>query len=540
MTARTGESRADRVWLGVALLVHTGLWYLGTSDAALDVDVPNLCCGMVEFDVTRHCPHPPGYLVYTLLLRALHALRLGADAPVARIHTAQLLSLSFALGTIALTYVSARRVFTRPSAAGWAALLVALHPLLLFHSVDAQSHTSEAFAAAALGLVSLSYVAAPSYRRASALGILLALGASFRPSFIVFGVPFVASLMGVRRFNHLVVTGAVSVVGAAAWLLPTFALAGGYEVWSQATNALVRDGFLALTSPLSTTSDEVITGANLMALGVAAAQLLAPPAVAWLLWRLGGRAKGELAVPLGPFARAAAIAAACTFAYYSVTFFSEPGYVLALLPACAIASAATVEGPRVGLPALVALLVTLTAALLAPQTGTLKMATLDSWQVRHAMVHLQQHVFDEALATVPPDSRVLYVTDSTDITLARQMPLLRDDMDVLLIQNRRHGWSPRSRLNYVTRTTVHPVPTDYVLGDTGATSVVAERPYDFVLVDNRVSTSALQIIAEQLRCPLGRLDDAHLYQLIPVACFREPKVQFDGLALELLAPNAPR
>ncbi|MGB5194111.1 MAG: hypothetical protein WBN70_14085, partial [Polyangiales bacterium] len=133
----------NRGLLGAAITAHLLAWWLGVGAVALDPDPMNLAYGMDRFDITHFNPHPPGYLVYVWTLRAVHALTGAGDALVDRFATVQLVSLLFALAAVATVYATAKRMKLPDGAAGWAALVISLHPIMVFHSVDAQTHTSE-------------------------------------------------------------------------------------------------------------------------------------------------------------------------------------------------------------------------------------------------------------------------------------------------------------------------------------------------------------------------------------------------------------
>ncbi len=196
-----------------------------TSEVALDVDPINLLYGMREFNIAHYAPHPPGYLVYVWMLRGLHAI-VGGDL----LSTIQLMARLLSTATIPLVYLAVRIFRPQdPFAAAFAAVLAAFHPFLIFHGVDAQTHTSEAFAAALLLVVLASYRRSPSVAWAAAAGAVLALGSAFRPSFVVAGVGPIIWAIGFRRFRHLSVAGAVSIVGALAWL--QVACAPCFAVW---------------------------------------------------------------------------------------------------------------------------------------------------------------------------------------------------------------------------------------------------------------------------------------------------------------------
>ncbi|MGF2076168.1 hypothetical protein, partial [Enterococcus casseliflavus] len=76
----------------------------------------------------------------------------------------------------------------------------------VFHAIDAQTHGSEAFASAVLLYALVAYAERPGYARAAGLGLALALGAAFRPTFVITGVlPIIVAC--VRAPKHVVAAG---------------------------------------------------------------------------------------------------------------------------------------------------------------------------------------------------------------------------------------------------------------------------------------------------------------------------------------------
>ena len=59
------------------VLAFSFVWALTSAldtRAVLDTDVVNLALAIDRYELAEHQPHPPGYLGYVLVLRALHAV----------------------------------------------------------------------------------------------------------------------------------------------------------------------------------------------------------------------------------------------------------------------------------------------------------------------------------------------------------------------------------------------------------------------------------------------------------------------------------
>lgn len=398
---------------------------------------------------------------------------------------------------------------------------------MLFHSVDAQTHTSEAFAAALLLNLSFRARQQPSLRGAAIIGVALALGAGFRPSFVLFGVPLVVFTFGRRHIRELVVAGAVSAVGAAAWFVPTIILSGGYALWASATDALVQGAFLNTSSPLAASSLGILTLANHLALGVAVAQIFLPVFVAWLLLRSGG---GQLAQTTLNDASAvgygAFVVCLVPVVYYALTFFSEPGYLLTCVPVAGLAVGGLGAGPRRHIPPLSAVLLSVASGLIPQVPIAIKVASVDSWLLRHQLVQVSLQVLDER---IPPDARVLMISDFPDITIPRQVPIHREHIDVLMISDDDLPWHPTTSLTYVTREDSVPIPIAHLLSSEGARALRVDAAYDYIYVDEMVTYATLLALGRQSSCPVPQQIAPNGYLLMPASCLIDQSFTVDGV-----------
>ena len=441
MNASMGDStKLDRVLLGAALLALTLSWGFGVRPVALDPDAMNLAYGMRLFDITHFNPHAPGYLVYVWTLRAVHLMALKGDSLLERFATVQLVALLFALAAVVTVYAAARRMRLPSGAAGWAAMVMAVHPILVFHAIDAQTHTSEAFASALLLWGAIRYREMPGWGTALLLGLLLAFGSALRPSFVVFGIPVVVWTLGFRRFRDLALAGLASIAGAVAWIVPTVAASGGWETWRAATRGLVHHGFVLTSSPLSETAVVSLVRSNQLSLGLWSVLALTPLLVALAL-RATNTPAAEVrftATSEGRWLQGTLlIGGTLAVIYYGVTFISEPGYLAALLPPVALyvgALASGPKGPRVGA---LAVAVTLGAWWIPLLPNVLKVPSIAEWQRRTV---LPEAYVEHVERSLPAEGRFLALIAHPDITVGRHLPMLSPRIDTLLIHDGRRAW----------------------------------------------------------------------------------------------------
>ena len=526
------RSKLDRVLLSLALALHALAWWLGVRPVALDPDAMNLAYGMARFDITHFNPHAPGYLVYIWTLRAVHAVTGGGEGLAARFATVQLVALLFSLAAIVVVYVAARRMRLPPGGAGWAAVVMALHPILVFHAVDGQTHTSEALASALLLLGAVRYLELPGWRPAVVLGLLLAFGSALRPSFVVFGVPVICWTIGFRRLRDLVFAGFASLVGAFAWIAPTVSASGGWEIWRAATRGLVHHGFVLTSSPLSDTAVGALVRSNQLSLGLWAFTVLFPLLVAWLV-TMGDRRKEEAATDDDSRARwlrgVLLIGGGLAVLYYAATFISEPGYLAALLPPVALSVGVLARGPRGSKAAFVAVLATVACWALPLLPNVLKVPSVAEWRRR---TDLPIAYVDHVTASLPETGRYLVLIAHPDITVGRQLPMLDPRIDTLLIHDGRRPWIADSSLTYVTVEDSVPIPEAF--GDPGAgSSLSTPERYAGIYFDGTLPAHFQAQVAERSTCPVRRIADITDAVLLPAKCLGAGALSLDGLELRL-------
>lgn len=533
--AELTSQHASLVVLVVACLAHYWICRTLTSNVALDVDPINLVYGMREFNVAHHAPHPPGYLVYIVILRGLHAI-IGGD-PLA---TVQLAARLLSTATIPLLYGAVK--ILRPESPGawaYAAVLGAFHPFLVFHGVDAQTHTSEAFAAALLLVGIVWYRRRPGIGLAIALGALLAFGSSLRPSFVVAGVgPIVWAMW--RRFGHLAAAGATSVVGALGWLLPTWAVSGGYARWKAANDALVEQIFVRVNSPLSADSLEGFVWYNVASTSVWLALLVAPAAIA-MMARIGAPRVPD---PAYDDARRIAWWAVLPSAIFYLSFFcSEPGYLLGAMPAVVALTAVAPSGARTvarrrlgyALAAVVQIVILLLPS--APPGAPIgKIPSIPELVGREA-------IYEEALtriaAQVPPEARVLYVTDFPDITLSRQLPVHRSRFHSMIIQSEHWPIFDETTVGLATQDDWIPIPGPILLQTGPPTIRDVPFSYDFVVVGLIASSDLRDELRTRTACEVGEIAGETRVRVLPaLQCFPDGVIEVHGQGIRFRLPQS--
>ncbi|GJM20775.1 MAG: hypothetical protein DHS20C15_06900 [Planctomycetota bacterium] len=345
--------------LGVVLLYNLPR----SAELLFNWDSVNYALGAEHYDLRVHEPHPPGYPLWILAVRALTALGLGAN--VAQLLLAQA---SVALAALALLDLTRARGRATQIVVG-AALLCG--PLVAMHARLAGTYTSELMSSALVG-----WACADLWRGRSRRGALAVLAwivaAGLRTSAAVFLLPLllVSLWRGFPRSRlRALLLASVAGLGALACYVPVWLslgpLPGSFVYWRHMLDVLFND-------PVSGSS--WFYGASLdahLGLFVRLATWwsygLLPLLAALLLLRL--RRKPAAAATSVPDCDAPALSgrflllwAAPSVTFLALVYAPHPGYVLAPLPPMLLALARGIprEGVSRGrlLGALAALVVT--------------------------------------------------------------------------------------------------------------------------------------------------------------------------------------
>src|SRR5687767_12555062 len=143
-------ARADRLdyLLAVGLSVLTILSRLPYRARMLyNWDAVQFALALKEYDVVKHQPHPPGYVLYVGLGTIVHAW--VGDAAAAYVT----LAVAFSGLTTFVVYFLARTAYDRPTALA-AATLMAVSPLFWFYGSVGLTYAAEALLASTVAFFS--------------------------------------------------------------------------------------------------------------------------------------------------------------------------------------------------------------------------------------------------------------------------------------------------------------------------------------------------------------------------------------------------
>ena len=319
------ERRADRYDLlcASALAVLTVLSRLPYRARMLyNWDAVQFALALQEYDVVKHQPHPPGYILYVALGRVVNA---WLDNPTA---SYVVLAVAFSGLTTFVVYFLARAAYDRATALV-AATLLAVSPLFWFYGSVGLTYAGEALCAS-----TVAYFAYRALRGSEADAWLaagyLGLAGGVRQSILLLLLPLWlgATIAGTRRLRTVVVGLAIIAVAVMAWFVPMIWLTGGLERYLKASVDLaetvvkptsILGGYLETNLRMA----RYIVESVLVGLGPLALVAFLVP---WYVRRRGWGSREWFFVGL----------TATPVLVYTLVHFGQAGYVLTFLPALVV------------------------------------------------------------------------------------------------------------------------------------------------------------------------------------------------------------
>ena len=317
-----GLDRIDVVVAG-ALAVLTVLSRLPYRARMLyNWDAVQFALALREYDVVKHQPHPPGYILYVALGRVVNA---WLGDPTAAYVT---LAVVFSGLTTFVVYALARSAYDRPTALA-AATLLAVSPLFWFYGSVGLTYAGEALFASLVAFFAFRALDG-SENDAWLAAAYLGLAGGMRQSMLLLLFPLwlAAVCLGARRRRTLPIGLAVLGVVVLAWLVPLIWLTGGIERYLAASRHLADTVVLptsVVMGPLETTfrMSRYLLESVLVGLGPLA---LAGVLIPWYVRRHGWGHREWLAVAwMTP-----------ALLVYTLIHFGQAGYVLTFLPALVV------------------------------------------------------------------------------------------------------------------------------------------------------------------------------------------------------------
>jgi hypothetical protein len=334
MSPLTALNRADRydvLWASAlaALTILSRLPY--RARMLYNWDAVQFALALREYDVVKHQPHPPGYILYVALGGLVNA---WIDNPTAAYVG---LAVAFSGLTTFVVYFLARTAYDRATALV-AATLLAVSPLFWFYGSVGLTYAGEALCASTVAYFAFRALRGSETDAWLAAGYL-GLAGGVRQSILLLLLPLWlgATVVGVRRLRTVVIGLGIMAVAVVAWFVPMVWLTGGLDRYLEASRDLaetvvkptsILGGYLETNVRMARyLLESVLVGLGPLALVV----FLVP----WFVRRHGWTSREWffLGWTLTPVL------------VYTLVHFGQAGYVLTFLPALVIVlSAVLVTG----------------------------------------------------------------------------------------------------------------------------------------------------------------------------------------------------
>jgi hypothetical protein len=285
-------------------------------------DAVQFALALREYDVVKHQPHPPGYILYVALGRLVDTWLGNPTASYV------VLAVAFSGLTTFVVYLLARTAYDRATALV-AATLLAVSPLFWFYGSVGLTYAGEALCASTVAYFAFRALRGSETDAWLAAGYL-GLAGGVRQSILLLLLPLWlgATVVGVRRVRAVVVGLGIMLVTVIAWFVPMIWLTGGFGRYLAASVDLaetvvkptsILGGYLETNLRMGRyLLESVLVGLGPLAL----VGFLVP----WYARRCGFRARewffvGWTVTPV---------------LVYTLVHFGQAGYVLTFLPALVV------------------------------------------------------------------------------------------------------------------------------------------------------------------------------------------------------------
>jgi dolichyl-phosphate-mannose-protein mannosyltransferase len=283
-------------------------------------DAVQFALALKEYDVVKHQPHPPGYVLYVGLGRMVNA---WVNDPAAAY---VVLAVLFSGLTTFVVYYLARALYDRATAIVTATLL-AVSPLFWFYGTVGLTYAGEALCASTIAYFSYRALAGSRTDAWLAAGYL-GLAGGMRQSILLLLFPLWlgTSGLGTRRPRVILMGCGITTIAVLTWFVPMIWLTGGLGRYLVASRDLAESVVVPTSIvggyPFDTTlrMSRYLLESVLVALGPLA---LAVALLPWYVRRSGWTSREWFLVTwIVP-----------PVLVYTLVHFGQAGYVLTFLPA---------------------------------------------------------------------------------------------------------------------------------------------------------------------------------------------------------------
>jgi hypothetical protein len=133
---------------------------------------------------------------------------------------------------------------------------------------------------------------------------------------------------------------------------------------------------------------------------------------------------------------------------------------------------------------------------------------------------------------LPPDARILFVTDYPDIVLSRQLPVLHPKLHSMIVHSEYWPGFDETCIGFATQDDWIPVPGPALLMTGPPTILETSNTYDVVVIDPVSSPDLRDELRKHTSCDVGSVDgDAEVRVLPARRCFPAGLIEVHGMGV---------
>lgn len=193
-------------------------------------DSVNYALGMFDFNISKHRPHPPGYIFYIKFAKIVNQWFNDPNTTLVWI------SVLAGLLAVLFTYAFACKRFNKNDAI-IVALLIVTNPLLWFYNELALNYSLEAFFS--ISIAYSFYLAMKGSKRWALIGVLLlGIGGGFRQTILIILLPLSVFILFHQTWKTRLCAAVIFIMTCLAWGLPLLESTGGLQNYLTASKNL--------------------------------------------------------------------------------------------------------------------------------------------------------------------------------------------------------------------------------------------------------------------------------------------------------------
>lgn len=195
-------------------------------------DSVNYALSIEEFDISQLKPHPPGYILFVLLVKLVNVVALDAN------NTQIIISIIFSGLTVGFTYFLGKNMFNRTIGI-LSASIVLFNPIFWFYGVVATIYPCEGFFALLIAYFSYKLLELDNESSYSVYypAIVLGIASGMRQNIVLFMGPLIVFCIFTYTKSILKLVKVIMfiIIASLLWFIPTIYFTGGFIKYLELT-----------------------------------------------------------------------------------------------------------------------------------------------------------------------------------------------------------------------------------------------------------------------------------------------------------------